>query len=108
MAPGANEQNIALIDPKVPEFFSRFEVLGVNRIAQFQPFDFFGARYIKQDTAAHYAVAGYIDRTPTGTETADLALAEAIVHFTLPEHVAERVEMSKRHPMRRNCEIIQR
>src|SRR5215469_2067614 len=108
MASGANQQDIAFSDLQVTELFGCFEILGINRVAQFEPFDLLRPRDIEQDATAHHTIARYVDGTAAGAKTADLALAEAIVHLAFPKHVAERIKMGKCHPMRRDCEVIER
>src|SRR5208283_6141033 len=98
-AAGADQQHIAFLDVNLLRFFGGVEIFGQDLFARLHPFNFFEARNVEQDAAADDTGAGHVDRAFFCAMRADFTGVEAVVHFVLPEHVAQRVDMRIRHSM---------
>src|SRR5580658_5041752 len=89
------------------ELFGGVEIVRVDRLAWFQPFDILELGDVEQDTTADNAVASHVDRASASAEASDFALAEAVIHLALPKDMAKCVQMGMSHSVRGNGEIVE-
>ena len=107
MASRADQEYVALSDPRAVQLLGGIEFFWIDRVARFEIIDFPHLGNVEQHAFRDDAIARDVDRALARTETSHLAGAVTVVHLAFPENVAERVKMGKSEAMRRDREIIE-